>query len=144
MWKFWTFVDDLFVCMIDFQNNSFGCIIVEKSKILVVFIYIFLDWCAYVCWKCVVIFCWVLGIYVYAVVRIFFSSYVVSVIILILIVFFSSYFVYILLFLLVGIDIFTLAFLLSYISWSGKIERLVWFTFTMSHMLLQHCIISTK
>lgn len=62
MWKFWTFVDDLFVCMIDFQNNSFGCIIVEKSKILVVFIYLFLDWCSYVCWKCVVIFCWVLGI----------------------------------------------------------------------------------
>lgn len=85
-----------------------------------------------------------LALMFYVVIHIFFLSYVVSVIILILIVFFSSHFVYILLFLLVGIDIFTLAFLLSYISWSGKIERLVWFTFTMSHMLLQHCIIATK
>lgn len=74
----------------------------------------------------------------------FFLSYMVSVIVLFFIVFFSSHFVYILLFLLVSIDIFTLAFLRTYSSWSGKLERLVWFTFTMCHMLFQNCIITTK
>lgn len=143
MWKFRTFVD-LFVCIVNFQNSSFGCIIVEKSKILVVFIYLFWIDAAIFVGSVLLSSVESLAFMFYVDFHIFFLSYMVSVIILFFIVFFSSHFAYILLFLLVGIDIFTLAFLHAYISWSGKLERLVWFTFTMSHMLFQHCIITTK